>query len=375
MKRLNKKEQETQNIEFKETWRDEYIKGTALNKFLLQKQGKHWDAVPVPHIQCSDLSPSAFEFFRNKAIKSDRVSTEVLENSNDMLLDNLQLKEGDYIKRAAILMFHSDPEKFVTGAYVKIGFFKTDADLLYQDEIHGNLLEQADKTLAILLTKYLRAYISYEGISRKETYPFPIDALREALFNAIVHKDYSSGTPIQISVYEDRLYMWNAGQLPQNWTIKNLLTKHPSIPYNPLIANAFFRLGFIESWGRGFEKINKECKHAGNPLPIINYDLSGLLIEFKPTTKKPPIQMPIEMTEKTPVEMSVKQSTKTPILIMHVLHNNPRLTLTEVSKKIDKSPRTVERAVTQLVNDGYLEHFGPKKGGSWIIKKKISTYE
>jgi len=333
------------------------LKGAALNKFLLQKQGKHWDAVPVPHVKCSDLSQSAFDLFRSSAAKSGRVNVEVLSDSNDMLLENLQLKEGNYLKRAAILIFHQNPEKFVSGAYIKIGFFKTDSDLLYQDEIHGSLLEQANKTLSILFTKYLRAYISYEGVSRRETYPFPINAIREALFNAIAHKDYSSGIPIQISVYENRLYIWNAGQLPQNWTVENLLIKHPSVPYNPLIANAFFRLGFIESWGRGFVKINEECILAGSPLPILSYNLSGLMIEFKP------VEMAVETTVEKPV--------KTPALILHTLSDNPRLTLSEVSKKIDKSIRAVERATAQLVNDGYLEHVGPKKSGYWKIKNSF----
>jgi ATP-dependent DNA helicase RecG len=126
-----------------------------------------------------------------------------------------------------------------------------------------------------------------------------------------------------------------------------------------LIANAFFRLGFIESWGRGFEKINEESKHAGNPLPILSYDSSGLMIEFKPIIRE------------TPVETPVEKSIKTPVLIMRILRDNPKLTLIEVSKKVDKSIRAVERAIAQLVKDGYIEHIGSKKSGSWVIKKDI----
>mgnify|MGYP001582428069 CR=1 FL=1 len=80
-----------------------------------------------------------------------------------------------------------------------------------------------------------------------EKFHFPKNALREALLNAIVHKDYSGSVPIQISVYEDKIVFWNEGQLPENWTVKNLAAKHPSKPYNPLIANAFFRAGLIEA--------------------------------------------------------------------------------------------------------------------------------
>jgi len=100
------------------------------------------------------------------------------------------------LKRAAILLFHSNPEIFVTGSYIKIGFFATDDDLKFQDEIHGNLIEQIEKTMDLLFTKYIKAIISYEGINRVEKFEYPKDAVREALLNAIAHKDFSGGAPI-----------------------------------------------------------------------------------------------------------------------------------------------------------------------------------
>lgn len=109
----------------------------------------------------------------------------------------MQLKENSFLKRAAILLFHSTPEKFVTGAYIKIGYFETDDNLQFQDEVHGNLFEQVEKTMDLLFTKYLKALISYEGINRIETFEYPKDAVREALLNAIAHKDYSGGTPFK----------------------------------------------------------------------------------------------------------------------------------------------------------------------------------
>lgn len=223
------------------------LKGAALDKFLLQKKGKRWDGVPVPNIAVTDLKQETFEFFRKRAIKSQRIEEDILTDTNEHLIENLQLKENDFLKRAAILLFHAEPEKFVTGAYIKIGYFETDDDLKFQDEIHGNLFEQIEKTMDLLFTKYIKAEINYEGINRIEKYEYPRDAVREALLNAIAHKDYSGGTPVQISVYSDKIIFWNEGQLPENWTIENLLTKHPSKAYNPDIANALFRSGYIES--------------------------------------------------------------------------------------------------------------------------------
>jgi len=187
------------------------LKGAALHRFLLRKQGRHWDDAPVPGFDITDCSRSGLQLFRTKAAKSGRVSEEVLHDSDDALLENLQLREGRYLRRAASLLFSDQPEKFVPGAYIKIGFFVTDDDLRYQDEIHGNLFVQVEKTLDVLLSKYLKAYISYEGIHRVETFLFPVQALREALLNAVVHKDYGSGIPIQISVYEHQIVVWNPG--------------------------------------------------------------------------------------------------------------------------------------------------------------------
>lgn len=257
------------------------LKGAALDKFLLGKQGKHWDGVPVPHVTVTDLKQKTFDFFRKKGVKSNRLSEDALTDSNELLLNNLKLTDGDYLKRAAVLLFHPDPEKFVTNAYIKIGFFESDSDLRFQDEVHGNLFEQVEKTMELLFTKYIKAMISYDDIYRIETFEYPKEAVREALLNAIAHKDYTGATPIQISVYKDKIMIWNYGELPENWTIDTLQKKHSSIPHNPDISNAFFRIGYIEAWGRGIRKMNEQCAAAGLPQPLYYYESSGFWVVFR----------------------------------------------------------------------------------------------
>jgi len=313
----------------------------------------------VPKVTVVDFKNDSFELFRKNAARSGRISEEVLAESNAMLIENLQLKENSYLKRAAILLFHHDPEQYVTGAYVKIGFFETDADLLYQDEVHGNLFEQADKTLDLLLTKYLRAYISYEGISRVEKYPFPKEALREALLNAIVHKDYSSGVPVQISVYEDKIIFWNSGQLPDNWTIERLFEKHASMPYNPLIANAFFRAGMIEAWGRGIYKIISECETFGAAPPKFNCDFSGLMIEFKAKSE--------EVSGETRGKIREKTREKTREKILKLILEDASISIKEMSNRIGITEKGIEWQIMRLKKEGILERIGPAKGGYWKI--------
>jgi ATP-dependent DNA helicase RecG len=218
--------------------------------------------------------------FRQLAQRSGRLDAETLAESDANLLDKLRLKEGAYYKRATALLFAADPQRFVTGAFVKVGYFESETELLYHDEVEGDLFHQVKNTLDLLLTKYLKAVISYDGIVRVETFPVPRAALREALLNGQVHRDYAVTAPVQIRVYENRLRMWNPAVLPEGWTLDTLLGAHSSSPYNPAIANAFFRAGEIEAWGRGVERIFATCEAEGTPKPVLRYDPYDMWLEF-----------------------------------------------------------------------------------------------
>ena len=260
------------------------LKGAALDRFLLKRQGRHWDGVPVPHATVTSLDAKTLNWFRKQALKSQRLPAGIVSEPAKALLDKLHLLEGTYLKRAAVLLFHPDPEHFVTGAFVKIGYFENNIDLRYHDEIHGDLFAQVNQTIEVLRAKYLKALFSYEGLHRIETYPVPEEAMREAVLNAVVHKDYASAIPIQISVYPNKLMIWNPGQLPADWTVEKLFAKHASQPFNPDVANAFFRTGMIESWGRGIERIVAACATAGLPAPTFRYEPTGLWTMFEFTT-------------------------------------------------------------------------------------------
>lgn len=330
------------------------LKGAALDKFLLQKKEKKWDGVPVPNVSINNLKQDTFDFFRKRAFRSQRIDEESLADSNEHLIDNLQLKEGKFLKRASILLFHPNPEKYVTGAYIKIGFFESDSDLRYQDEIHGNLFEQVEKTTELLFTKYIKAFISYEGLNRVETYEYPREAIREALLNAIAHKDYSGGVPIQISVYTDKLIIWNEGQLPENWTVKNLLEKHASRPYNPDIANSLFRSGYIESWGRGTIKIINECTKAGIPEPVFTYDSSDISVEFrKDIYNEKHLQS---------LGLNVRQ-----VKAVLYVKEKGRITNKEYQEINNTTDRTALRDLETLIQLNIIKRIGEKKGAYYEL--------
>jgi len=247
---------------------NQLLTGRELDEFILRKQGITWDGVPIPYVKFNDFESDAFKAFRRKAIASARLTTQDLEISDEVLLKNLRLVEGEYIKRAAILLFHQEPENWVVGSYLKIGYFENTVDLLYQDEIHGPLITMADKAEELVYSKYFKGIISYEGLQRIDTFPVPRQAFREAIVNAIIHKDYSTGNPIHIHIYPNRVLIYNDGKLPDTWTVDDLFAQHTSMPHNPLIAGAFFRSGQIEAWGRGIEKITQACRAWGKPEPF-----------------------------------------------------------------------------------------------------------
>ena len=256
------------------------LRGTALNQFLLRKHGRNWDDAPMPGVGMSELDGRTLDEFRRRGIASDRLPSDALNESDGNLIEMLHLREGEYLRRAAVLLFHPDPARFFAGAFVKIGYFRTETDLAYQDVIEGNLFVQADRTVDLLRTKYSRAEVSYDGIFRRETPPAPSEALREAVLNAVAHRDYGNPAPIQIRVYDDRIALWNPGALPPDWTLDKLMGTHSSAPHNPGIANAFFRAGMVEAWGRGIGGIVRACRSAGTAQPQWVVEPGGLRLEF-----------------------------------------------------------------------------------------------
>ena len=256
------------------------LTGPALNKFLLDKVGLKWCDVTVPGASIEDLDHNMLKLYREKAIKSNRIDEDVLNDTDQELLEELKLFENDKLTRAAVLLFHPKQEKYFFGSYIKIAYFTSDDEIAFQDEVHGSLMDQIDKAYELIRSKYMTYAISYDGKQRVERPPYHPKALRESLLNAVAHKDYSTQVPIQVSVYSDHIVFWNSGELPNGWDIKRLVSKHPSLPFNPLIANALFRCGEIETWGRGIKKIiNYSLEHGLLP-PVFDTSYGGLMITF-----------------------------------------------------------------------------------------------
>ena len=342
------------------------LTGPALEAFLLRKHGATWDNSPMPAFTIDDVDDNVVAAFKKLAAKKGRIDSSLLDEPKEVLLDRLHLVNGDYLTNAAMLLFSKDPERYQLGAFLKIGYFENDADLLYQDEIHGSLLEQVDKAIELIYLKYMRAKISYEGIQRIERYFVPEAALREALLNAVCHKQYQSGIPIQISVYEDRLYVANVGSLPEEWTLEKLLNKHTSKPYNPNIAYVFYLAGFIESWGRGVEKICNALRAESLPMPEYTVNPGDIMIKFTG-----PEDRIIRVTDRLSDQLSEKLSDKLSDkekLTLELLVEDPGYTSPQIADKMGVSRVSVTKYLKALKEKRLIERVGSDRKGYWKVK-------
>ena len=171
----------------------------------------------LPGVSLTDLDGRIFDEYRHRGVESQRLPPQALNESDEAVIERLRLRDGTRLKRAAVLLFHPEPHRFFMDAGVKIGAFRG-AELLYQDEIGGDLFTQVDRVMDLLYTKYSRGLVSYNDIYRVETFPVPRAAMREAVVNAVVHRDYATPASTQIRVYDNRITLRNAAQLPPDWT-------------------------------------------------------------------------------------------------------------------------------------------------------------
>lgn len=341
------------------------LKGAALTEFLLSKTGYKWDSVPVDGVTVEDLDQESFDIFRREALRSGRMTEADLNMNNQQILENLGLFEHGKLKRAAILLFHRNPEQWIAGAYIKIGYFGEGSDLRYQDEIHGSLFIQADRVIELIYLKYMKAIISYDNVTRIETYPLPKAAVREAVYNAIIHCNYAALVPIQIRIHEDAVYISNDCVFPVGWTVETLMERHRSQPYNPNVANGFFRAGYVETWGRGIEKICEACKEHGVRLPEYTLHMEDIMIKFTPlmdSRKEKKQTVTLDGTLDGTLSGTLEEN------ILSAIRKNSKVTQSQIALEIDCSERKVKRLMKSMQEKGMIERVGGRRSGEWVEK-------
>ena len=281
------------------------------------------------------------------------------ECSNEELLNKLGLIADGKLKRAAVLLFYRNPQRFFTGCYVKIGKFGVGSDLQYQDVVEGSLILIADRVVELIYLKYLKASISYDKEIRVETYPYAREAVREAVYNALIHCKWEDGIPIQIRIEEESMYISNACVFPSDWTTENLMKTHNSRPYNPDLANTFFRAGYIEAWGRGIQKICEECDLMGAKIPEYSILGNDITVKF--------IAVVTSKAFKRTNDVRKEKGMNTRVL--EIITAQTDISLSEIADRLGVSYKTVQRAMADLKKIGVIERVGGRRKGYWRVKE------
>jgi len=334
------------------------LKGPALNEFILKRTGKTWDDIPEQRATISDIDETAISQFLKDASKAKRI---IVENDISIhnLLEKLRLMEDGKLKRSAIVLFGKDPGKFYPNTAVKIGKFgDTDADLKFHEVIEGNLIQMKERIEEMLNAKFFIHPINFEGMQRVERDEYPVAAVREMILNALVHRNYM-GAQTQIRLYDDDFSVWNDGGLPDGITEEDLKKIHRSKPRSPLIADACFKGGYIDSWGRGTIKIIESCQEAGLLEPVLKEEQGGFLSKILKNWLTKDGLKKLELTERQ---------------IEAVLYTKKYgdITNSKYQEIANVSKATASRDIKVLEEKGLLKNIGTK-GSSAIYKINVGS--
>ena len=341
------------------------IKGPELVEMLMQKSGRSWDGFIEERATLKDIDPAAIRKFRELA--AAKIPQIVKEKSVEAILQKLNLLDKGKLRRAAVLLFGKNPKQFYITAYIKIGKFVSATDLISTDDIEGNLFDQVDKAIEILRIKYLLSNITYEGIYRKDNMEYPEEALREAIINAVIHRNYM-GAHTQLRIDPESLNLWNEGGLPPGIGVADLKKWHLSRPRNELLADVFFKAGMIEAWGRGTIKIVDECKKAGLPEPEFREQFGGLSVHFRKgkSEKKVGGELGDGLGERLGERLG-----ETEKRILTLIAGNKVISIPAMAKNLNISTTAVEKHLKKLKSKGAIVRVGSARGGAWRINGEI----
>ena len=147
--------------------------------------------------------------------------------------------------------------------------------------ISGSVIEQVDRSLSFVLEHIPKRVWLAGKVQREERYQYPPDAIREAIVNAICHRNYEEKGNVQIRVFNDYMEVWSPGELPEPLMPEDLKKTHKSIPRNPLIARQFFWIRFIEEVGTGTNDMIKYCKGWEIPEPEFKHVTGDFVVTFR----------------------------------------------------------------------------------------------
>ncbi len=284
------------------------------------------------------------------------------------VLSSLNLANKNGIKNAGVLFFARKPRDLILQCQMTLVAFKGKDRIHIYDrkEVQDDLLTQFNEAVTFL-QKHLNLRSEIHGVNRKDILEIPLEALREAVANAIIHRDYSiRGTSLMVEVHEDRVVLSNPGGLPEGLTMALLGKTNISVRRNELIADMFARMDKVERIGTGIQRINGLLWEAGLPAPEIKSNLF-----FRIAFSRPVITRQAAAGDKDqnmrPKKTREKAREKAREKILDSIRSNPAINQQELAKVAGLSVKGIEWNLRKLKDQGILLRIGPDKGGHWEI--------
>lgn len=369
------------------------LEGDALDRLLqpeLEPDVK-WETRPVVQASLDDLNLNLVARFTGTSRDTDLTVAldEASAIEEDLRHAGLMTGVGTPTN-AGILLLHDRPHQYIPGATVLIGFFGGRGGTpIFEDEIYGSLIQQVHATVDTLFDKYLPSEAARDDSSRYHPrgggMP-PRDAVHEAVLNALAHKNYDSGTPVQVSVFTDRICIDNVGRPPRTWTVSALLGRHTSRPNNPNLVAALRRLGIIDGWGNGIGSMRLQCMEAGAAEPVIELRdgetmvcfpldtdsmLTSSIVDAGPLPTHSPTRAEVPEVQATARAVAMQHDTSLTLndeKVLAMIDIDGRLTAPRIAKNLNISESTVRRSFRRLRELGLVERVGSDKSGFWQVK-------
>ncbi len=276
-----------------------------------------------------------------------------LKNLNTIeFFKKINLIRNNELTNTAYLCFTKKNYDF-PNAIVKAARFKGNdmARFIDMKDFDGNLIEMPDKILSFIKRQINMEVVIEDKAQRVEKWTYSIEALREAIINAIVHRDYSDSGNINIRIFDDRLEIWSPGLLPKEININKILQENRSIIRNKHLAQVFFSIKMIENWGTGFHKIFYLNRENGN----IDVNLSEKTGAFVITFYKK-----INDEINGGVNGGVNK-------LYEIIKTNPNKRTKELAKLMNTPQKTVEKWIAKLKKTNKIEFKGSSKTGGYFV--------
>ena len=334
-----------------------------LERIILEKRKKYWDSEICERANLDDIDEEKVKRFLRKA-KYER-NFDVESKNAEEALERLRLIKNDNLTNASILLFGKNPQKFFLQARIRCARFKgtTAVDFIDMKLIDGDIIDQVEKAENFVLS-HIKKAAKIVMFAREEVWEYPPDALREAIVNAVCHRDYSISGNIKIAIFDDRIEISNPGQLPEPLTPPMLKKKHDSILRNPLIANSFFLIKNIEQWGKGTNKIIQWCIKHGLKEPDFEEIGGGFEVVFY--APEDILKLIPEKGRTNLKELGLNERQIEALKLM--VNENQNLNNQKYRELFRVSTRTASRELSFLVEKGLIRRLGKRRGATYVSK-------